>query len=250
MKTFNDFVNESLMESISYEEYCGVLDSVADNTINEDLYYLSGKLASLYHKAKEDFEQIRRMTGMAISSIVLAFKQPTIFGVWRAFKYSFAAIFSAVFEFAELIRHGLFDVIEDISNTGGFKKLEQGALKVDELIQQYPILAKLTGVVLAGMMLYMWLNMTFIGNFKYDMNLQQIGKALAGSYTFGQFITTKEGKSMLVLFGTGSLVSFPWLGITLLNLIIALLYTGMVMLGEKDLAQQVRNRIKSGRRIK
>ena len=43
-------------------------------------------------------------------------------------------------------------------------------MKVDQVIQKYPKIAKVTGIVVAGLLLFMWINMTFIGDLDYDFN--------------------------------------------------------------------------------
>lgn len=248
MQSFTDYV--VLQESdITYDEFIQVMDDIGNERLDEDIhaanYYLSGKLAALYRTAQKDIKKISKLSDMTVASVVYALKNPTIYNILRVFRFSFKTMFRAISEAGKLVRDGLFEVIEDLSRSNLIQGIESGTVKVDEIIEKYPILKKLSGPVLAGFMLYAWLSMTFIGNFKYDMNIKAMGMALAGEYTISDFIGSKEGKTMLLLFATGGLISFPWLGNSILNLIMAIVYTGLVFAGKTELAQRIKRKIKS-----
>lgn len=248
MKTLAEYIEKD--QEITYEQYSNMINCIAQNRVDENIYYMTDKLTKIYRRAERDFKRIKKMSNLSMAAITMAFLNPDVYNIWRAFKYSFSFIYDAVFEFAKLVKFGLFDALQDISNNKLVEKLEKGIVKADDLIRQYPVLKDLSGVALAGMMIYMWLNMTFIGNFKYDMNLKNVAKALSGSYTFADFIQSMDGKSMLVLFSTGAIISFPWLGITLGNLVLALMYTGLMTAGETELAKKIKEKIKTTFKIK
>lgn len=251
MLLFSEYLNEELSD-ISYDEYKLVLETIAnDDSLNEDIIpaavYTTGKLANLYNSAKRELNKIARKVNLGVASIIIAFYDPSIYNIVRAFRFNFSAMFEAVSGASEILRAGLYDVLTDLSNTETIHAIGSGALKIDVLQDKYPILRKLTGPMLAGMMIYMWLSMTFIGSFKYDMNLKNIALAAGGKYTLRDLLSNNDGRSIIVLFGTGSVVSFPWLGAAMINLGMALIYTGLVMLGETDKAQKIRQYISARR---
>ena len=109
-------------------------------------------------------------------------------------------------------------------------------MKVDEVLDRYPKLKMVTGFVVAGLLLYIWLNMTFIGDLDYDFNFTDLTNALGGSFSIADLFVSPEGLMLMTLFGTGAAfgLSIPWLGKTAFNLTLAIVYTGYARLKGKD----------------
>ena len=107
-------------------------------------------------------------------------------------------------------------------------------MKVDEFLDKYPILKKIGGIAVAGLLLYIWLNMSFIGDLEYDMNIGDMTAALSGTFSIAELFLSPAGLMMITLFATGGLISAPWLGASTLNLVLALIYTGYVKIREKS----------------
>lgn len=250
MIQFSEYI-EYKNNTIYYDDYVSVLETISRTSLNEDIIpaaiYTTGKLANLYNSAKRELNKIAKKLNLGVASIIVAFYDPSIYNIVRAFRFNFSAMFEAVSGAAEILRAGLYDVLTDLANTETIQAIGKGLITIDELLDKYPLLRKLTGPMLAGLMIYMWLSMTFIGSVKYDMNLKNIALAAVGKYTLRDMLSNNDGRSMIVLFGTGSVVSFPWLGAAVINLGIALIYTGLVMVGDTEKAQRVRQYIASKR---
>jgi hypothetical protein len=149
-------------------------------------------------------------------------------------------------ELTTLIDKGLLTIFKEIYKLKIFQKLKSGAIKIDEVLDQYPTLKKISGFGMAGILLYIWLNMTFIGSFGYDFNFSDIIGALQGSYQIADLFVSPQGLMLMTLFGTGSLfgLSIPWLGRSLYNLTLAIIYNGYRL--AKDMpTKDVYDKIKS-----
>lgn len=218
---------------ITYEIYCEALDLEMSNQLTEGFFdrikqmSLSRELVKMFRTLKYNLARIAKDFKMGTPELVSAFKQRDVYSMFKAFKFNIKLIFKSIGEVTKLIRGGLLQVFKEIHKTRVFQKLEAGVIKIDEVLDKYPILKKVGGIVIAGLLLYMWLNMTFIGDLDYDFNFTDIGLALAGSFTLASLFASPEGLMLITLFGTGAAfgLSFPWLGKSLYNLTLAIVYT-------------------------
>jgi hypothetical protein len=245
---------------ISYFTYCAALDTLVlteqyhlEESFLSDLKNAASKVAGkasqvvskIISDAKEFIPKIADQIGAEITDIIKAFKDPGIFNLLKAFGFSLHKMVKAILAFTGAIRDGLIKVFEKMHKTGVFQKLKSGLIKVDEVLDQYPILKKISGIAVAGMLLYIWLNMTFIGDLHYDFNWSTMIDAAKGSFSLADIFGSEHGLMLLTLFATGSLagLSVPWLGATMYNMALAIVYTGFVKAKEYDLASRVKKLI-------
>lgn len=262
MQSFKNYITRvEENNDITYNEYCLILEIIGrdDNdddddeeeyySLNEDniyslIDYTSEKAIFIYKRMKRDIASLSKQLNITKKAIIIAFIDPTIFNILKAFKFSIKTLLKVFSELGSLIRTGLFDALNDISRTAGVEKIDDKLVHIDDYLEKYPILKKVTGPILAAMIIFIWLNMTFIGNFKYDMNLSAVVDAARGKLTLGTFLASKEGKALLILFGTGSFVSSVWLVATSLNLILAMVYTGLLANKKYHLLDEIKSKIK------
>jgi hypothetical protein len=219
---------------ITYEIYCDALNLTMSNQLTEGFFdnirqmRLSRELVRVFGDLKYNLGKIAKDFKLGLPDIVSAFKQRDMFNMLKAFKFNIGLIFKALGEFGKAVRGGLLEVFRELHKTRAIQKVRAGAMKVDELLDKYPILKKVTGVVIAGLLFYIWLNMTFIGDVDYDFNFSDTVAALGGTFSITALFVSPEGLMLLALFGTGSVIglSLPWLGKTAYNLILAIVYTG------------------------
>ena len=109
---------------------------------------------------------------------------------------------------------------------------------VDSLLEKFPIVKKIGGPVVAGILLLIWMDMSFTGDWDSDMNMTPILEALSGDYSITELFLSDAGIEMLALFALGTTVglSFPWLkGLsTAKKVVAAFVYTfGYIFLKKK-----------------
>jgi hypothetical protein len=168
-----------------------------------------------------------------------------VFELMKALGFSFAKLIASVHAFTALIQDGLLSVFKRLYKTGAMQKVASGAAKIDDFLEDYPVLTRVTGIAVAGILFWIWLNMTFIGHMDYDFDFSNIAKALAGNFSLAQLFASPEGLMLGTLFATGTLLSAPWLGQVAYNLVLALIYTSIKNAKKHQIPQKVISSIHS-----
>lgn len=232
---FDFQIDESEILEITHSDYCSLLDMC----INENFFSKIGKnslgvLDKLLGPFREIIEKIEDNFHIGLSQIIEAFKQKSIFNFLKAIKFNLGLVLKAFKELTDLIHKGLFKIFEKIAKSGLLDKLRAGTIKIDNFLDSYPIFKKIGGLAVGALLIYMWLNMSFIGNFDYDFNWSDILDAFLGKFSLTQLFLSPTGLMLITLFTTGPYLSVPWLGSSLYNLTLALFYTGYVKLKESN----------------
>ena len=247
-------IYESVADLVTYDQYINILDHITDVDFNETIDELIidegildsvrnlgsqalNYLSNTFKSIKTFIITIADTLKTDINFIIAALREKSIFGILKAARFSIAKLLMSVKELAAMVRRGLFKVFKELHNTRIIKKLEQGLISFDVVLEQYPILKKVTGIAVAGLLLYMWWNMTFIGDFDYDFNFTDIAAALAGNFTLTNLFASPDGLMLISLFVAGMIgnpVSVAWLAVSELNLLLGLIYTGYIKLKDKD----------------
>lgn len=224
---------DNIQYQITYEQYIEILDNIGEIQITESFLStlrnmkLPRELFKVFTEFKINMQKIASEFKLNIKDLVEAFKQKEIFNLLKAFSFNIGLIFRSILELTKLIRNGLLSVFKVLYETKAIQKIRQGVLKIDEVLNRYPLLKKVAGITLAGLLIFIWLNMTFIGNFDYDFNFTDTLAALKGTFSLADLFISPEGLMLITLFGTGTIfgISIAWLGSSVYNLILALVYT-------------------------
>lgn len=220
-----------LIESdITYEQYCagidiafdineGIIDALRDSAVKI--------IAQAFKDVKDEFEKISKEFNIGVSHLVHGFKNRDIFHMLKATGFNIRTLIKGIHSFTGLVHKGLLHVFKELHETGVIQKIRSGVIKIDEVLERYPILKKVGGPVIAGLLFYIWLNMTFIGHLDYDFDFTDMAKALKGNFSLDKLFISPEGLMLSTLFATGSLISAPWLGRATYNIILAIVYTAI-----------------------
>jgi hypothetical protein len=236
---------------VTFDIYCEAIDRVFDDTLTESVFdryieegifdyvrkmRITGGLVRVFRDLRLGLEKIGRDFKIGLPDIIEAIKNKDVFGILKAFGFNIRLMFRAIGEFTKAVRGGLLEVFRALHRQKLFQALHNGTMKVDQVIQRYPKLAKVSGLVIAGLLLFIWLNMTFIGDLDYDFNFSDMAEALRGNFSLADLFTSPEGLMLMTLFGTGAAfgLSVPWLGKSLYNLILAIVYTGYTRIKGND----------------
>ena len=236
---FKKYIKDNIIldvSGVSYEVYCNAIDKVLIDKLDEGVFdsiknlKITGSLIKVFKELKSSIVDISKQFDIGLSDIVIAFKQRDIFGLLRSVGFKIKLLFKSINALSTAVRGGLFSIFKEIADSGIMQKIRSGVMKIDDVLNQYPKLKKIGGLVIAGLLLYMWLNMTFIGDLDYDFNFGDIAAALKGSFSLTDLFTSPSGLMLITLFGTGSLLglSVPWLGKSLYNFTVAIVYTGFI----------------------
>ena len=105
---------------------------------------------------------------------------------------------------------------------------------LDAFLATHPKTKRIAGMAVAGILIYIWLNMTFTGNADYDFDMGDMILALGGGFTLSTLFAGPEGMALLTLFVTGVIgLSFPWPGPQHLQFIGAIVYGSAKLVGQK-----------------
>lgn len=227
MKSFVEYN----VDNITLSEWTLVIDSIENDMLNEGLFdkiKLPAALLRIAKTFKDELINLKDVLKVDFKEILSAFKEPHVFKILKAVKFSIKALYKLYMNSYNVITKGVFKIFEEINKSGLAKKIQAGTVKIDEVLKKYPLLKKLSGPVIAGLLLYMWLNMSFLGDLKFDMDISTMFAALKGDFTIESLFGSKEGTLLIGLFGIGFTtgLSAPWLGKTMYNVILALIYTG------------------------
>ena len=260
---FNEYLEnyvyyEPGYEILNYKLYCEYMDLASVGLLNEsylinegifdklkDLNLVKG-LIDFFNDIKEIINALASEFKLGVKEIIKAFKNRDVFGVLKAFGFNLKLMIKSINAFTGIIRKGILKIFEEMASTGVFQKIRSGALKVDEVLNRYPLLKKVAGIAVAGLLLYIWLNMTFIGDMDYDFNFGDLVAALRGSFSLADLFVSPSGLMLIALLGTGSLLglSAPWLGKSSYNLIMGLSYTAFAKIKESALMAKIKKKLK------
>lgn len=248
MENFSTFIDFYEVE-ITYDQYIKILENLnTDDYLTEANFSIQslGKLKVIFSEIKNVVQEISSNLKLSFNEIIDAFKNKSFYDIVKAFKFSFKTILKSINEITNLIRQGLFKVFEEIHKSFLFQEIKKGTVKIDLLLEKYPILKKVGGIAVAGILFYIWLNMSFIGDLDYDFNFSDIAAALSGKYSITDLFLSPSGLMMLTLFGTGMFtgLSAPWLGKTIYNLILGITYTLFVKSKNSVAASNIKKYLK------
>lgn len=238
--------------NVSYEQYVRAL-YVQPNSVTA--WSFPPALMSFIRDAKAVLAEVVKLTGQSLDVLLQAFRSKELFQIFKAVGFSLKKLLQAIRATTSLIPLGLMKVFEALKDTAVVKALKSGALKVDDFLDQHPVLRKLIGPAMAGLLFWMWMNSAFVGGFDFDMDMSYILSAFAGRFSVEDLFTSTEGLAALAALALGfSGLSLAWLGNDAANLILACLFTGAKQLKDTSLVTTLRKllpvtRIHSSRRV-
>ena len=217
MKIYSEYT--SITEYNTYLSAIELLEQ-NENRLDEVLSNLTGKLKKYYNFIKELAEQAK----IGIQDVVSVLKNRQAFNFFKKIKFSMQNFFNIVkkgFRYYKAVKNV---IAEYIASTGLAKWTEEKLKGLDEFLKKHPKLKRVTGIAVGAILLYIWLNMSFTGDFDYDFDQSTLIGALAGNFALSDIFAGPEGIKLLTLFFTGCVLSFPWLGPQSALLITSMLY--------------------------
>ena len=187
-------------------------------------------------KGKIDFiKQLAKETGYKIKDLFKVFLNKTVFKLFSLIGWSMTKLFGMI-KAGYKVYQDLQKVIAEYIHSNKVvqwtvKELE----KLDVFLSKHPKTKRVAGVAVAGLLIYIWLTMSFTGDALDDFDITMVFASLAGHATLSQVFGTPAGVKMLMLFVTGAVtgLTFPWGGSSLVKFSIAVVVTLAKMIKEK-----------------
>jgi len=169
---------------------------------------------------------LANMLKVKISELVKLFMNSKVYQFFNKIKWNINYVFELVKKGYKAYKQLLDTIAEFISKTKVVKWTEEKLKQLDTFLIKHPTIKHISGIVVAGLLLYIWFKMSFTGDFDSDFDINSLLLALAGKFSLSQLFSGKEGVKLLLLFATGILgVSFPWPGHSSIKFVGALIYS-------------------------
>jgi hypothetical protein len=151
------------------------------------------------------------------NNVINIFKDKTLFSLFSKLNWNLK-------KFIKIIQEGyayykqLVHIIGTYIEKNKIYQLSETAVKqIQEHLENHPKLKKISGLVLAGLLIYVWTSViSFVGDTDFDFDQTMLINALTGNYNLVDMFTGSEGAKFLTYVATGALtgISFPWPGST------------------------------------
>jgi hypothetical protein len=200
---------------VTYEQYATVVSSLARNPYQIEAFdfKVPGALKKLWSELKEVGTLLKESANIGWDAIVSAFKEKSVFTLLKGVGFSIAKLLKAVKKATAIPANTLFAALDDMIEVFGSSKLLQHldvherVAKLDELIHRHPVLTKLTGVAVAGFVIWQFLHMSNTGNTEYDLELvDTVISCIHGDWSLADMFASKQGLKdiSVLLFGIAS----------------------------------------------
>lgn len=200
---------------ITYEDYCVCVDEIlAENKSMTDADKSKFKnVIDFLLRFKQKMALHLKLMKISFKDLITAMMHKDFYSMLHMLKFNLMQLLNALGSIQRLITQGILKILSNIASKENMILFRAKVIKIEDFIKKYPILKYLTGAALCGLLIWMWTNMTFIGDFDFDFDLKIAFEALIGTFTLSQLLGTDEGLLFLGLFFTGiaTPINFNWL---------------------------------------
>lgn len=216
--------NITLNEESEYMLAIQILEDIEAEILNEGIFdRLSGGV-----KNKIDFikEISNKVSQYSMTDLLVIFKDSRVFDFFKAIKFSFEYLFKLIKTGFKAYKNLEKAVTQFISDNRIIRWTKDKLEILDNFLQEHSLLKKISGVAVAGILIFIWLNMSYSPDLEYSMDWSDIIGALVGNYSIADLFASEAGIKMLLLLATGVLLglSFPWPGPQSIHMIGGIIY--------------------------
>lgn len=221
-----------ILHDLQYEEFCKF---VKENKLDSEVVVLNelaipGKLKKIWSFLIE----LKDIIKVKIMDLAKLFMNKLVFKFFAKIKFSMKYLFDLVKRGFKAYKEVIKAIGDYISKTKVGRWTEDKLKDLDAFLAKHPKTKRIAGMAVAGILIYIWLNMTFTGNADYDFDMGDMILALGGGFTLSTLFAGPEGMALLALFATGVIgLSFPWPGPQHFQFIGAIVYGSAKLVGQK-----------------
>lgn len=135
-----------------------------------------------------------------MKDLVKLFLNKVVFKFFAKIKFSMKYLFDLVKRGFKAYKQIIKAIGEYIANTKVGRWTEDKLKDLDAFLAKHPKTKRIAGLAVAGILIYIWLNMTFTGNADYDFDMGDMILALGGGFTLSTLFagTRRNGTSYFV----------------------------------------------------
>ena len=197
---------DCMKSSVNYRDALNTYYNVVIKTklaTNKELY------SEAKHIIVEDWEEIStfilyvsRKTCVSIRSMIDLLRNPYIVKFFRHIGWSFKELYRIVKKGYETWR--LFvNMIEEYKKKNMFGRWNiKEYNKFEKWIYAHKKIKKFNPESISGMMVYVWLNMSFMDNIEWELDVADVIMAFSGTYTMENILSSNDGVNFVVTVST------------------------------------------------
>ena len=166
-------------------------------------------------------------TGFKLKDLLTLFMEKTVFKLFQQIGWSIKSLYEILKKGFDAYKNLQIAIADFVGDTKVGEWTKDRLIELDKFLKTHPKTKRVAGVAVAGLLLFIWLRMTFTGDPLDDFDISGIFTALQGNFSLYEFFGTASGLRMLLLFASGALLglSFPWPGTNMIKFGIAILTT-------------------------
>lgn len=184
---------------VRYATYCRMVASLDPSKVQAFNWTIPGPLKKLWGEIKQLAAYLKEAKDIGLDAVISAFKQRSVFTLLKGLGFSLVKLSKALIALVKLPSSALFAALdalaEAFSNTKLMKSLDVRARleRLEAVIRKHPILSKITGAVIAGLIFVIYIKAPFIGDVEFDFDLvESMISALKGNYNLADFFTSPD----------------------------------------------------------
>lgn len=221
-----------ILHELQYKEFCLF---VKEHKLNCGEFQINEiVIPSRLKKIWSFLVELKDIVKVKLKDLIKLFMDKLVFKFFAKIKFSMTYLFGLVKKGFKAYKQVIKAIGEYVAKTKVGRWTEEKLKDLDAFLAKHPKTKRIAGIAVAGILIYIWLNMTFTGNADYDFDMTDMIMALGGGFTLSKLFAGPEGMALLTLFATGMLgLSFPWPGPQHIQFITAVLYGTAKLVGKK-----------------
>ena len=221
-----------ILSELQYNEFCKFVEEYKLNT--DDVILKEFVIPSRLKKIWSFLNELKDLVKVKFKDLVKLFMNKLVFKFFAKIKFSITYLFNLVKKGFKAYKEVIKAIGEYVAKTKVGKWTEDKLKDLDAFLAKHPKTKRMAGFAVAGILIYIWLNMTFTGNADYDFDMGDMLLALGGGFTLSTLFAGPDGMALLMLFATGVIgLSFPWPGPQSIQFVGAVLYGSAKLVGQK-----------------
>jgi len=211
--SFRDIaLKEADIELYEFSKAIQILEYAQSNHIDEgSIGDLMSKVSGAIKKKIEFIKELAKLSGNNLKDLLVMFKDTRIFKLFKVIGFSIKKL-------GDLIKKGIqtYNSIQDIiakkiHDMGGVQYIKKNLSVLDDFFKNHPVLKKIGGVAVAGLLLYIWLNMSYDPiDIEWSLSFDDMIKALNGQFSLAELFASPEGVKMLTYLIIGMVTGGVW----------------------------------------
>lgn len=222
MKTFRDIALTSAIPVNEYDEYLQAIGILEKSLLNEGILDdIKGAL-----KKKIDFiKAVVKASKYSLKEMLVLFRNTKVFAFFKKIGFSIAKLIALIKKGFQTFKKLEEIMVVYIRANGGVKWVEKNLEKLDEYLQSHPVIKKFAGVAVAGLLIYVWTQMSYSIDIEWSLSWEDIIRAVGGKFSIAELFAGEGGILMLTYLVVGLVTGgLPYPGTQTIQILSGVLY--------------------------